>query len=147
MRTRLLRRSGNASGPSSAQSLAWRRMVARWWPLGLLALIVAAGLAALLLRPPPEAIPHTVGVMPFIDLTDAVQRDPFAGTVTEAVIARLGKVPGLGVSPPTASMMYRGKPVAFGEFATALQVAYVVDGSMRKARGTVTVAARLTRAG
>lgn len=152
---KLIARVGDANAPAgeaatqaaqAAPKPAWRRMAARWWPLGLLALIAAAGLAALLLRPPP-AIPHTVGVMPFIDLTDAVQRDPFAGTVTEAVIARLGKVPGLGVSPPAASLMYRGKPVAFGEFATALQVAYVVDGSMRKARGTVTVAARLTRAG
>jgi transcriptional activator of cad operon len=125
---------------------AWRRRVARWWPAGLVLAIVAAALAALLLRAPPE-IPHTVGVMPLIDLTDAVQRDPFAATVTEELIARLGKVPGLGVSPPAATALYRGKPVAFGEFASALQVAYVVDGSMRKSRGSISFAARLTRAG
>jgi transcriptional activator of cad operon len=137
--------SPEAGTEAAAPPPAWRQMAARWWPAGAALLVVAAALAALLLRPAPE-IPHTVAVMPFIDLTDAAQRDPFAATVTEDMISRLAAVPGLAVSPPAASASFRGKPVAFGEFAAALQVAYVVDGSMRKSRGSMSFAARLTRA-
>jgi len=124
---------------------ARRKIPVRWWQAAAALLLVAAVAAGVLLRPVPET-PRTVGVMPFIDLTDAVARDPFGNTVTEELIGRLSKVPGLGVSPPAASLRYRGNPVSFGEFSTALQVAYVVDGSMRKSRGTLTFAARLTRA-
>ncbi|HEU4845914.1 MAG TPA: winged helix-turn-helix domain-containing protein, partial [Burkholderiaceae bacterium] len=135
----------NTCADTAEAAPARRKIPARWWQAGVALLLVAAVTAAVLLRPAPE-IPRTVGVMPFIDLTDAVARDPFANTVTEELIGRLTKVPGLGVAPPASSMRYRGNPVAFGEFANALQVAYVVDGSMRKSRGMLTFAARLTRA-
>jgi len=125
---------------------ARRKLPAFWWQAGAaLALIAVAVATTLVVRKPPE-IAHTVAVMPIIDLTNVAVRDPFAQSVTGELIARLAKVPGLGVAPPAASLSYLGKPVAFGEFASALNVAYVVDGSMRKQRGTVTFAARLTRA-
>ena len=124
---------------------AKRGIHASWWGILVCVLITAACIAGMLVRPPPET-PRTVGVLPFIDLTDALARDPGAAAMTEQVIGRLAAVPGIIVSPPAVSLSYRDRPVSIGEFATAAQVAYVLDGSLRKTDSAVRIAVRLSRA-
>jgi TolB-like protein/DNA-binding winged helix-turn-helix (wHTH) protein len=97
----------------------------------------------------------SIAVLPFLDLTDEMNEEPFADGMTEELIDKLSKIPGLRVPPPTSSFYYKGKlwPHAHGtpqitiaEIAKALNVVYVLDGSVRKSGGRVRVAARLIRA-
>ena len=89
----------------------------------------------------------SIAVLPFLDLTDdRMSHETFADGMTEEVIGRLSKVPGLHVPAPTASFYFKGKKKAVAEIAAALGVTYVLDGSVRLSGPTLRVAARLVRA-
>jgi transcriptional activator of cad operon len=98
---------------------------------------------------------NSIAVLPFLDLTDAMSEEPFADGMTEELIDKLSKIPGLKVPPPTSSFYFKGqlwprssgKPqITIAEIAKALGVAYVLDGSIRKSAARVRVDARLIRA-
>jgi TolB-like protein/DNA-binding winged helix-turn-helix (wHTH) protein len=90
---------------------------------------------------------NSVAVLPFLDLTsESMDQEYFADGMTEELIDRLSKIPGLRVPPPTSSFYYKGKKVPVADIAKSLGVAYVLDGSLRKSGSTMRVAARLVRA-
>jgi TolB-like protein len=90
---------------------------------------------------------RSVAVLPFLDLTtQEMNEEYFADGMTEELIDKLSKVPGLRVPPPTSSFYFKGKQVTVAEIAKSLGVAYVLDGSVRKSDATLRVAARLIRA-
>jgi transcriptional activator of cad operon len=96
---------------------------------------------------PAAALQNSVAVLPFLDLTsESMDQEYFADGMTEELIDRLSKVPGLRVPPPTSSFYFKGKKVPLAEIARSLGVAYVLDGSLRKSGTTMRVAARLVRA-
>ncbi|WP_028103143.1 winged helix-turn-helix domain-containing protein [Pseudoduganella violaceinigra] len=104
---------------------------------------VLAGLAALPLAMPGS---RSVAVLPFLDLTDEMNEEPFADGISEELIGKLSRQPGLSVAPPGASYYYKDKRATAAEVARALKVAYVLDGSVRRSGGALRIAARLTRA-
>lgn len=89
---------------------------------------------------------RSVAVLPFLDLTEGMTHEEFADGVTEELIDKLSKVPGLHIPTATASFFFRGKQVSVPEVAKTLRVSYVLDGSVRKSGPRVRVAARLVRA-
>jgi TolB-like protein/DNA-binding winged helix-turn-helix (wHTH) protein len=104
------------------------------------------------LAQPPQ---NSIAVLPFLDLTDAMNQEPFADGMTEELIDKLSKVPGLRVPPPTSSFYFKGKlwprsngtpQVTISEIAKTLGVAYVLDGSVRKSGSRLRVDARMIRA-
>jgi transcriptional activator of cad operon len=97
----------------------------------------------------------SIAVLPFLDLTEGMHEEEFADGMTEELIDRLSKVPGLRVPPPTASFYFKGKlwprsqeapQITISDVARTLGVAYVLDGSVRKSGTTLRVDARLIRA-
>ncbi len=66
--------------------------------------------------------------------------------MTEELIHKLSKVPGLRVPAPSAAFYYKNKQLPVADIARALHVTYVLDGSVRKSGDTLRVAARLLRA-
>jgi TolB-like protein/DNA-binding winged helix-turn-helix (wHTH) protein len=96
---------------------------------------------------PAAALQNSVAVLPFLDLTsESMDQEYFADGMTEELIDRLSKIPGLRVPPPTSSFYFKGKKVPIAEIARSLGVAYILDGSLRKSGSTMRVAARLVRA-
>jgi transcriptional activator of cad operon len=91
---------------------------------------------------PPQ---KSVAVLPFLDLTDEMNQEPFADGMTEELIDKLSKIPGLRVPAPTSSFYFKGKHITIGDIAKTLGVAYVLDGSVRKSGARLRVAARLIR--
>jgi transcriptional activator of cad operon len=97
----------------------------------------------------------SIAVIPFIDLTDAMNEEPFADGMTEELIDKLSKIPGLRVPSATSSFYFKGKlwPRSDGpsqptiaDIAKTLGVAYVLDGSVRKSGARLRVDVRLIRA-
>jgi transcriptional activator of cad operon len=97
----------------------------------------------------------SIAVLPFLDLTDEMNQEPFADGMTEELIDKLSKIPGLRVPSATSSFYFKGKlwprsqgtpQITIPEIAKTLGVAYVLDGSVRKAGARVRVDARLIRA-
>jgi len=88
----------------------------------------------------------SIAVLPFLDLTEKMNEEPFADGMTEELIDRLSKIPGLRVPAPTSSFYFKGKQITIADIAKTLGVAYVLDGSVRKSGARLRVAARLIRA-
>ena len=88
----------------------------------------------------------SVAVLPFLDLTEGMKEEEFADGMTEELIDKLSKTPGLMVPAPTSSFYFKGKQVPMVEMARSLGVVYLLDGSVRKSGGRVRIAARLVRA-
>jgi transcriptional activator of cad operon len=104
------------------------------------------------IAPQPQ---KSIAVLPFLDLTDKMNEEPFADGMTEELIDKLSKIPGLRVPPPTASFYFKGQlwprshgtaQITIAEIAKKLAVAYVLDGSVRKSGARLRVDARLIRA-
>jgi transcriptional activator of cad operon len=93
------------------------------------------------------ALPQrSVAVVPFLDLTEGMKEEEFADGITEEMIDKLSRIPGLRVPSATASFYFKGKQVPVAEMAKTLGVAYALDGSVRKSGTWVRVDARLIRA-
>jgi transcriptional activator of cad operon len=89
----------------------------------------------------------SLAVLPFLDLTtQEMNEEYFADGMTEELIDRLSKIPGLRVPAPTSSFYFKGKQINLADVARSLRVAYVLDGSVRKSDATLRIAARLVRA-
>ncbi len=136
-----------------SRAYSWRRLALA---IGVvLCLAVGAGYALrgqfVAKRPVPPsasalATAKSIAVVPFIDLTAGMSHEYFADGMTEEIIDKLSKVPDLRVAAPTSSFYLKGKQLAISDIAKALGVMYVLDGSVRKSRTTLRVAARLSRA-
>jgi transcriptional activator of cad operon len=95
----------------------------------------------------PVAAQNSVAVLPFLDLTsESMDQEYFADGITEELIDRLSKIPGLRVPAPTSSFYFKNRKEPVADIAKALGVAYILDGSLRQAGHTLRVAARLVRA-
>ncbi|MGD0365420.1 MAG: winged helix-turn-helix domain-containing protein [Bryobacteraceae bacterium] len=118
--------------------------------LALAAALLFNGKVASDNRPAPPALAaqpqRSIAVLPFLDLTEGMKNEVFADGMTEELIDKLSKIPGLRVPAPTSSFYFKGKQITIGEVAKALGVAYVLDGSVRKSGARLRVAARLIRA-
>ena len=88
----------------------------------------------------------SIAVLPFLDLTEGMKEGEFADGMTEELVDRFSKIPGLRVPSATSSFYYKEKQVPIREIAKALAVEYVLDGSVRKSGDRLRVAARLVRA-
>jgi transcriptional activator of cad operon len=137
-----------ASGPRRRAALPWAAGVALC--LALLAAFLFRGKApdnprsaSPVLAPQPQ---KSIAVLPFLDLTDDMNHEPFADGMTEELIDRLSKVPGFKVPGPTSSFYFKGKQIPVADIAKTLAVAYLLDGSVRKSGTRLRVAARLIRA-
>lgn len=117
-------------------------------------LAIACGAFYLSTRPPAQtppvattAVPNpkSVAVLPFLDLTDTMNEEPFADGMTEELIDKLSQSRDLYVASPTSSFYFKGKQMTVAQIAKALGVAYVLDGSVRKSGNTLRVSARLVR--
>jgi transcriptional activator of cad operon len=127
----------------------------RWIATATLSLVLLALAVVLLVNHraasnnPPIPAPQpqkSIAVLPFIDLTQGMHQEEFADGMTEELIDKLSKIPGLQVPPPTSSFYFKGKQISVAEIAKSLGVAYVLDGSVRKSGSMVRIAARLIRA-
>jgi TolB-like protein/DNA-binding winged helix-turn-helix (wHTH) protein len=94
----------------------------------------------------PVQAQKSIAVLPFSDLTEGMKEGEFADGMTEELIDKLSKLPGLRVPSPTSTFYYRDKEMPVADIAKALGVVYVLDGSVRKSGPRVRVAARLVRA-
>jgi transcriptional activator of cad operon len=95
------------------------------------------------IAPQPQ---KSIAVLPFLDLTEEMNQEPFADGMTEELINKLSKIPGLQVPAPTSSFYFKGKQIPIADIARTLRVAYVLDGSVRKSGARLRVATRLIQA-
>jgi adenylate cyclase len=85
-------------------------------------------------------------VLPFVDMSEKKDQEYFSDGMSEELIDMLTKIPDLRVPARTSSFYFKGKPTTIADIAKALNVLYVLEGSVRKSGKTLRVAAQLIRA-
>jgi TolB-like protein/cytochrome c-type biogenesis protein CcmH/NrfG len=125
------------------------------WPAGVLAL---AGMTALLAGtwyvgrqsapaaaadsasgPPSESI----AVLPFVNMSSDAEQEYFSDGISEELLNLLARIPELQVASRTSAFSFKGENLEIPEIARRLNVAHVLEGSVRKAGNRVRVTAQL----
>src|ERR1700733_1200533 len=94
----------------------------------------------------PAISDRSIAVLPFTDMSEKHDQEYFADGIAEEVLDRLAKVPGLKVVGRTSSFQFNGKSADLASIGTALGVAYLLEGSVRKDADRVRVTAQLVEA-
>ncbi|MBS0663335.1 MAG: TIR domain-containing protein [Verrucomicrobia bacterium] len=97
-------------------------------------------------RPPAAADQRSVAVLAFANRSSDRENEFFSDGISEELLNALVKVPGLKVTARTSSFYFKGKDVPLADIARHLGVAYVVDGSVRRAGDRVRITAQLVKA-
>src|SRR6266550_2627521 len=92
--------------------------------------------------PVPEERP-SIAVLPFNNMSGDSEQEYFSDGITEDIITDLSKVSGLSVVARHTAFTYKNKPVNVQEVGRELGVAYVLEGSVRKAGARVRVTGQL----
>jgi serine/threonine-protein kinase len=90
--------------------------------------------------------PHSIAVLPFSNLTGSPDMDYLSDGMSEELIHKLTRVPGFRVPARTSSFAYKGKNVNVRDIARDLNVAAVIEGSVRAAGECIRVTAQLVDA-
>ncbi len=85
----------------------------------------------------------SVAILPFANMSNDPDQEFFSDGITEDIITDLSKVSGLFVLGRNTVFTYKGQAVKLERIAKELGVAYVVEGSVRKAGNRVRINAQL----
>lgn len=109
---------------------------------GLLVLIALAGVlwAA---WPEATAPDRSIAVLPFASLGPEEEGEFFGDGVTEEIILHLSAVPELKVISRTSAMRYRESDRPLGEIADELDVAHILEGTVRQVDESVRISVQL----
>jgi len=88
----------------------------------------------------------SVAVLAFANLSDDKANEYFSDGISEELLNVLAKVQGLKVTARTSAFHFKGKDTPIPEIARQLGVAYVIEGSVRKAGDKVRITAQLIKA-
>jgi TolB-like protein len=88
----------------------------------------------------------SVAVLAFANQSDDKANEYFSDGISEELLNVLGRVPGLRVAAPMSAFSFKGKNVPAREIGQKLNVAFLVNGSVRRAGPEIRVVARLSRA-
>jgi TolB-like protein/Tfp pilus assembly protein PilF len=89
---------------------------------------------------------QSIAVLPFVDMSQNKDQEYFSDGLTEELIGLLTRVPELRVPARTSCFYFKSKQATISDIARALNVAHVLEGSVRKAGNTIRIAAQLIRA-
>jgi len=92
---------------------------------------------------PPQ---HSIAVLPFVNMSGDKDQEYFSDGLSEELLNALSRVEGLQVSARTSSFSFKGERTDIAAIAHKLNVATVLEGSVRRSANTVRVDAELVDA-
>ena len=95
---------------------------------------------------PAAAALNSIAVLPFADMSADKNQEYLADGMTEELLNLLAQVPDLKVIARTSSFAFKDQDVDVSEIAKRLNVAHVLEGSVRTSGNRLRVAAQLVRA-
>jgi len=88
----------------------------------------------------------SIAVLPFTNMSGDPEQEYFSDGITEDIITELSRFRSLFVIARNSSFTFKGKAVDVKDIGERLGVAYIVEGSVRKAGNRVRVTAQLVEA-
>ena len=90
---------------------------------------------------------RSIAVLPFINMSDDASNEYFSDGLSEELLNLLAKIPELRVAARTSSFSFKKRPeVTASEIAEILNVAHILEGSVRKSGNQVRITAQLIKA-
>jgi len=99
----------------------------------------AAPLKSPTLTPPP----HSIAVLPFVNMGGDKEQDYFSDGLTEELLNSLSRINELQVAARTSSFSFQGEHPDIATVAHKLNVGAVLEGSVRRSANTVRITAQL----
>ena len=94
----------------------------------------------------PERL-ASIAVLPFVNRSDSKDDEYFSDGLADELLGLLTKIRGVRVSARASSFYFRGQNVPLGEIGKALNVATLLDGSVRRAGNRVRISVQLVKVG
>jgi len=93
-------------------------------------------------KPVTKALP-SIAVLPFLNLSSDKENEYFSDGLAEEIINALTRIPSLRVTARTSAFVFRGAQEDVRKIGEALNVASVLEGSVRKAANRVRISVQL----
>jgi TolB-like protein/Tfp pilus assembly protein PilF len=90
-----------------------------------------------------EVVERSIAVLPFEDLSSGHDQEYFSDGIAEEILNSLAHIPGLKVAGRTSSFQFKGQKTDLKDVGEKLNVATVLEGSVRKAGNRVRITAQL----
>jgi TolB-like protein/Flp pilus assembly protein TadD len=104
--------------------------------------VSAAPATAAAFAPPP----HSLAVLPFVNISGDKEQEYFSDGLTEELLNSLARINELQVAGRTSSFYFKGEHTDLTTIARKLNVAAVLEGSVRRSTHTVRITAQLINA-
>jgi TolB-like protein/tetratricopeptide (TPR) repeat protein len=88
----------------------------------------------------------SIAVLPFVNMSSDPEQEFFSDGISEELLNMLAQFPGLRVAARTSSFQFKGQNQDIGKIADTLNVAHVLEGSVRKAGTRLRITAQLIKA-
>ena len=124
--------------------IAWIIFKSLQWAAIEPAIISGQAKAEIEISPLAPASPEkSIAVLPFVNISPEEGQDYFCDGMTEEIITDLSHVHDLLVISRSSAMTFKGTKKTIPEIARAVNVRYVLEGSVRKAGNSLRIAAQL----
>jgi len=94
---------------------------------------------------PDAPVEKSIAVLPFADFSPGADQGWFADGLAEEILNALARTPDLKVASRTATFAFRDTSQSPAEIGAALNVAHILEGSVRRAADQIRVTAQLIR--
>jgi len=88
----------------------------------------------------------SIAVLPFLNMSADQEQEYFSDGLSEELLNLLSKIPELRVISRSSAFSFKGKDLELPEIARRLNVAHILEGSVRKAGDRVRITAQLIEA-
>ena len=85
----------------------------------------------------------SIAVLPFANMSDDASNEYFSDGISEEVLNLLARISDLRVISRSSAFSFKGKDIAIPAIAEQLNVAHVLEGSVRRSGNTVRITAQL----
>ena len=88
----------------------------------------------------------SIAVLPFVNMSSDPEQEFFSDGISEELLNMLAQFPGLRVAARTSSFQFKGQNQDISTIADTLNVAHILEGSVRKAGTRLRITAQLIKA-
>jgi TolB-like protein/Tfp pilus assembly protein PilF len=89
---------------------------------------------------------QSIAVLPFVNMSSDPEQEYFSDGLSEELLNLLAKIPELKVASRSSAFQFKGEKIDLTEVAQKLKVAYVLEGSVRKAGDQLRITTQLIKA-
>lgn len=95
--------------------------------------------------PAARVADNSIAVLPFVNMSDDADNEYFSDGLSEELLNLLTKIPQIKVASRTSAFSYKGKDFKISDVGRELNVAHVLEGSVRKSGDLIRITAQLIK--